>query len=353
MKIAILFLLTFGIVQLSCFSVYAKEEISFDTIHESLPEDIIKYVENDFAIDHIFEDVLKNGLDFSIKTFGAVVLLCIITVLVRALCPDAKDKSPIMSFLTSYACAITVYSLVFSQIEVITVYAQRLSELMSGFLVFSNTVFMFCGHVTTAATSSAWLQLIMNLVKNGVKSYIIPLLKILCGISLADQTLCRGRLSSFFQLAKNTFLWVSSIIITILSTVMTVQTSMSKVSDTTSVQSIKFAATQAFPIVGGIVSESIRSVAGTANSAKNAGGAIVLVLIAIIALFPLSSLLGIKIGLSLAQIGCDMLGCKDLTEIIGKGFALINFMLAIVGLLASVFAISAISFMTQSLSITS
>lgn len=336
------------------FSLSADEgDISFDVIHEELPDEIVKYVQKDFDIELILGDVLKNGLAFSIKTFGIVILLCLITVFVRTLCPDGKDSSYIMSFISSYACAITVYLLIFSQIEVLTTYAQRLSDLMGGFLVFSNAVFLFCGYVTTAASSTAWLQIIMNLVKSGVNTYMVPLLKILCGVSLADQTICKGRLSSFVQLTKNTFLWGASIIITLLSTVMTVQTSISKVSDTAGVQSIKFAATQAFPIVGGFVTESIRSVAGAASSAKTAGGAIVLALIAVIALFPLSSLIGIKIGLSLAQIGCDMLGCKDVTEIISQAFSLINFMLAIVGILASVFAICAISFMTQSLSLTS
>jgi len=192
----------------------------------------------------------------------------------------------------------------------------------------------------------------MNLISSGVARYQIPLLKVLCGISLADQTICRGKLTSFYNLCKNTYLWIGSIIITLISTVMSLQTSISKISDIASVQSIKFAATQAFPIVGGLVSESVRSVAGAANSAKTAGGGIILVLTAIIALFPLSSLLGIKIGLSLAQIGCDMLSCKEISDVITRSFSLINFMLALVGLMASVFAITSISFMLQSLNLT-
>lgn len=336
------------------FAVCADEgEISLDTIYEGLPDEIVKYTQNDFDIELIIGDVLKNGISFSIKTFATVITLCLITVYLNSLCPNTKGNSYILGFISTYGCAVTVYSLIYSQIATLTTYAQRLSELMGGFLIFSNSVFLFCGYVTTAATTTAWLQLIMNLVKSGVNSYLIVLLKLLCGISLADQTICKGRLSSFAALIKSTFLWVSSIIITIVSTVMTVQTSISKISDTASVQSIKFAATQAFPIVGGLVSESVRNVAGTANSAKTAGGAIVLVLIAIIALFPLSSLLGIKIGLYLAQTGCDFLGCKDITEIITKAFSLINFMLAVVGILASVFAISSISFMLQSISLVS
>ncbi len=334
------------------FTIIAQEgDLSFESISDDLPNEITKYVENNFNIEAIFKDVLKNGISFSLKAFASVTILCVITVYVTSLCTDDKSRSYILKFISTYACSVSIFTLIYSQIEVISVYAQRLSQLMSGFLVFSNAVFLFCGYVSTAAMSSAWLGLIMNLIKMGVSTYMIPLVKIMCGVSLADQTICQGRLSSFSQMAKNTFLWISSIIITLISTVMAVQTSMSKVSDVASVQSIKFAATQAFPIVGGLVSESIRSVAGTANSAKAAGGAIVLSLIVIIALFPLSSLLGIKIGLSMAKIGCDMLGCYEVTEAINKAFSLINFMLACVGILASAFAISAISFMTQSLNI--
>lgn len=354
MKRILKLLLILLAIHIFSFDVAAdNNEISFDLIHKDLPGEIVKYVDAEYDIELIIKDVINNGLQFSIKTFGTVIMICIVTVLVKSLSPNSNKGAYTFNFISTYGCAIVVYSLIYSQIEIISTYAARLSELMSGFMIFSNSVFLFCGHVTTAATSCAWLQLIMTLVNNSVTTYMLPILKILCGSSLADVTLCNGRLSSFFQLIKNIFMWVCSTIITLITTAMTVQTSLSKVTDTAGVQSIKFAATQAFPIVGGLVSESVRSVAGAANSAKNAGGAIVLLLIAIIALFPLSSLIGIKIGLSFAQIGCDMLGCNEITVVINKSFSLINFMLAMVGLLASAFALSAISFMTQNLNISS
>jgi dolichol kinase len=92
-------------------------------------------------------------------------------------------------------------------------------------------------------------------------------------------------------------------------------------------------------------------VAGTANAAKSAGGSIALVVIAIIALFPLTSLLGIKIGLSLAQFASELLDNNSIDHILSKANSLINFMIASVGLSASVFAICAASFISQSVSL--
>ena len=353
MKYKIILVLIIIWLIIPVFTLSAQEdEPSLDMIYDELPEDIRKYAENDFKISEIVFDILNNGIAFSIKTFSTVIIFVLISIYAQSLVAQNNENSYVFNFLSTYACTLGIYSLIFTQIDTIFTYSQRLSELMGGFLVFSNSVLLFCGYITTAATSSAWLQLIMNLLRTSINSYLIPLLKILCGISLADQTICKGKLSSFYNLGKNTFLWAGSIVITIFSTVMTVQTSISKISDVAGVQSIKFAATQAFPIVGGLVSESIRTVAGAANSAKTAGGAIILVFTAIIALFPLSSLLGIKIGLSLAQIGCDILACKDISEVISRLFSLINFMLAVVGLLASIFAITSISFMLQSLNLT-
>lgn len=334
------------------FSIHAQDnEISLDKLTDNLPNEINKYVENEFDINTILSDIARTGISSSIKTFSSIIVLCIITVFIRSLSLENTGKSYILRFIGVFICSSTIFTIIYSQIEMIDVYANRLSDLMSGFYLFSNGMFLYCGYVNSAATSSMWIQLIMNFGKLCVNRYMIPLLKILCGIALADTTICQGRLSSFSKTVKNTFLWVNSIIITLITTIMGLQTSMSKVSDVAGVQSIKFAATQAFPIVGGFVSESIRSVAGTANSAKNAGGTIVVALIAIIALLPLSSLLGIKLGLSLSKIGCDMLGCKEVCETIDQAFSLINFMLVCVGILASLFAITAISFMTQTLSV--
>jgi len=250
----ILFVILFlSVILIPTFHIYAKEELSLDTIYEDLPDDIKKYAVDDFDISTVLGDVLKNGINFSLKTFGTVVIFCLISIYFKTLTMKNNENSYVISFISTYACSVSIYSLIFSQIDVISVFAERLSQLMGGFLLFSNAVFMFCGYVTTAATSSAWLQLIMNLISSGVARYQIPLLKVLCGISLADQTICRGKLTSFYNLCKNTYLWIGSIIITLISTVMSLQTSISKISDIASVQSIKFAATQAFPIVGGLV----------------------------------------------------------------------------------------------------
>ena len=67
--------------------------------------------------------------------------------------------------------------------------------------------------------------------------------------------------------------------------------------------------------------------------------------------FPLTSLLGIKIGLSLAQFASELLDNNSIDHILSKANSLINFMIASVGLSASVFAICAASFISQSVSL--
>lgn len=336
-----------------CPNYNKKLNLSTEQIYNQLPIEIKKYVDDDFKLEDLMKDVFNNGLSFIIRTFGIIIILCLITIFINTIVTRGRANSKVMSFISSSALSLTTFNLIFTEIDLISAYADRLSQLMGGFTFFSNSVYLFAGYVSTAATSTAWLQLIMNFIKDNVNTYLIPLLKILCGISLANTTICKERLGNLIKLIKNTFIWICTIIITLISTVMSVQTSVTKITDVAGVQTIKFAASQAFPIVGGLVSESVRNVAGAANSAKTAGGCIVLSLIAIIALFPLTSLLGIKIGLSLSLTVCDMINCNEVSEVVNSAISLLNFMLAVIGILASVFAISAVTFMLQNINVVS
>ena len=104
----------------------SQDNISFDSIYESNPDDLGKYVDDGFDLEALFHDSFENGLKYSLHTFSSVMMLAVITVFIQSICDAESKNDTVLNFITSSACAITVFGIIFSQTEVVALYSQRM-----------------------------------------------------------------------------------------------------------------------------------------------------------------------------------------------------------------------------------
>ena len=344
--ICTLFISCFGI---SCFAKGSAPNI--DDALELVPKEYKEHFENGIDLSDFINGILQSSAGICTKTFSSIIVICLVSMVLTSL-SSGFIPIPARDIVTSCACALYVYPMIFSQINSISEMTDKLLSFMTGFSVFSVGIFTVCGYVATAAASSAWISIVTTASQWMISAVLFPTLKMHCALTLADSTVCASKLSSMRGLLKSLFLWTCLAITTTVTLIMNTQTAITKATDATSAHAIKLAATQAFPIVGSFVNESLQSLVGSAKAVAGAGSWISILVILMIIIVPLSKLLAMKIGISIARIGCDLMDASAIKGVLDGASSVLNFMLAGVGMSSSLFAICVISFFTHSMGVT-
>ena len=92
---------------------------------------------------------------------------------------------------------------------------------------------------------------------------------------------------------------------------------------------IKFAASNMVPLIGGMFSDTLRTIATTFSLVKKTAGTIGLIGLLTSLAVPLISLFGAKYGLSLAKTATELLDASPLKPILEEAESLVHYLIAV------------------------
>ena len=129
---------------------------------------------------------------------------------------------------------------------------------------------------------------------------------------------------------------------TVISVILSFQTIIAHSSDTVAMRSIKYAISHSVPIIGGLVSDSARTLSTGLTLMKNSVGFIGIVIIILISLYPLISLTVSKYSLQLASSFSAVISEDKANLFLDESVRMLSFLIAIVIMLdvAFIFCIS-------------
>lgn len=290
-------------------------------------------------------DLLKNGITAGLKLFASLLGLVIVCA-VLSRCSELFLSTSTRSHLFDYAilliASLELYSSVYSLFELTRNYIGQINDYMTAISAAMGGILLLSANVGTAAVQSVWLGILLTVTEKICYGLLFPLLQMSFALTLVS-ALCPDvnlrSVTGFIRHICTTLLVASMTLITVF---MAFQTSIASASDSLGLRSVKFAAANAIPLIGGLVGESIKTLATSLTLVKSTAGMIGAVGLLVCTLLPLSILFTCRYALSLSTTVADLLEASTIKPLIEEAGKLVGFLIAVI-LIFSIFYLFTLS----------
>lgn len=330
----------------------------FETFFDSIPEEVDKYL-NDYgniednnekinsifdsvtpenAIDTVFE-IIEEKLSIVVKmlavTLGLVISASVLNALKNSIASSQIGES--LSYCTDILLISAFVSSGISTVDTAMSFNESLNRFITGIIPVTASLYAAGGNIQAGAASSASFMMFLG-VSNLVCS---KLLKVICSVLIA-LSLCSTvapslKLSSLSAFIKKAFATSLSFIMMIMIFAMTAQNTFSSARDGIAARTAKFFVGNMIPIVGGSVSDTIRTLSTNISFIRKTLGMAAIIIIVIMFIPHLMDLILKRAAMLFCGTIADILGCDRQSLIIRE-------MAGIYGNILAVTSICTISF---------
>lgn len=271
---------------------------------------------------------------------GLLLLSAVLSALENAFKSTAVKQA--FSFCTALVITLSILSQSYFCLEEVTRYFKNLNALTASFLPLNGILYAMGGNTATAVASSAGLSVYMTVLEELVGKTVLPF----CGICMAlalmgalDPALRTGGLLST---VKKNYTTALAFLMMLLLSMLAAQNTLGARSDSLAMRSIKFAAGNWIPVVGGSVAEMLRTIGAGVGYLRSAVG-ICGVLLVLFMLFPtLIKLFLLRITWQLSASAADLLGCDREKKLLEEFASILGYLIAAVSICSSVLLLSMI-----------
>ena len=251
---------------------------------------------------------LKNLLPTFIKLLGLILLSSVFSVFRNSLEPKT---SKMLGFCQ---CAAVSLILALMQADTFTLVAEHLSDLMGLVNTMTPvTVLLYAsgGNVAGAGVSASTMTVFMNFCQNILAKTVIPFSSVCLSLTVVSSLSGGLGLGGFISLIKRYYTRTLTFMMSILCAILAMQSAIAAGSDSISLRAAKFVAGSTIPVVGGSVSESMRTLAASITLLRRAFGVTGIILIALLTLPVIIMLLLTKAILSITASVAELMGCEN------------------------------------------
>ena len=286
--------------------------------------------------------LLGASLDDCLALLASTLGLLLISAIVNALREDLPGEGAKKSFafLASLMILLLLVREGWEGIQELALYFERLNALTAALLPLTGTLYAIGGNLTAGAASSAGLSIFMTLMEEVVGKSILPF----CGICLAFAMISSleptPRIGSFLGTLKKNYTTMLAFLMMVLNTVLATQTSLSARGDSLAVRSARFAAGNLIPVIGGSVTELLRSVGVGLGYLRGTVGIAALLLILLTMLPTLLKLYAFRLMWQLSASFAELLGCSGERRLFEEFASLNGYLIAAVLICSSVLILS-------------
>lgn len=324
---------------------------------ENLPEDIAELlppglfsqdssevgsaVEEMSSFSFLLRSLLSSAgmcLDDCLRLLALVMGLLLLSAVFGALRSSFKSDSigRAFSFCSSLAILGTLLTQGYTCIRSVTSYFSTLCKLTSAAIPLMGVLYAMGGNVTAAAASAGGLTVYLTLLEQAVGRTVVPF----CGICLAFALMGAlepgVRLGTLLATFKKQYTTMLAFFMMLLIAMLAAQPTLGARADSLAMRSAKFAAGNLIPVVGGSVSELIRTVSAGVGYLRGTVG-ICGVLLILFTLFPtLVELLLYRLVWQICASAADMLGCDGERKLLDEIASLNGYLIAAVSICSSV-----------------
>lgn len=245
-------------------------------------------------------------------SFASLMSVLVLGSLLHA--SEKISNSPMLSQACSFVTALAVSGISYSLLaDLFSLAGQALtafSEYLAALLPVSASLLVSGGNASAAAASSASFSLFLASISLICSAVLFPFLQISFSASFASALPGTVDLSPIGTLVRNTAGILLMFLFSLLGFMLTMQTTISAASDSFLFRTVRFASGILIPVVGNILGDAARTVAGSVSVIKGTVGAVGTVVTLTILVPPLLYLLCYRVMLFLSGTLAKLLGCE-------------------------------------------
>ena len=272
---------------------------------------------------------LGENLALLARICGVLLLSAVFRALKEGVCVSA-NVGRALSFCATLSLCLVIISLQRMRFFEISSFFDALKGLAAAMIPMMGTLYAMGGNVAAAVANHGMMSIFLALLENVIAHTVLPVAGICLCLGLLDALSGKGQLRSLGALIKRTYTWTFSLLMLLLCGVLGIQTTLARGSDGLAMRTVRFAAGSFLPVVGGSVSEALRTVAGSIGYLRSVAGtaAILVLFFAFLPIF-LSVLLN-RIVFMLGGAMAKMMGCESEEKLLSELASVYGYFLAVI-----------------------
>ena len=277
-----------------------------------------------------------TGLAFgeNLALFAKICGLLLLSAVFRAMAGDkSQGAGKAYAFCTTLAMAVLLFGLQGGKFAKLEAFFDTVKALCAAILPMMGTLYAMGGNLQRAVVNHSTLSFFLAVLETLCAGTVLPIAGICLAFSLLDAVTGRANLRGVAGVIKRTYALLISFLMGIFCFVLGTQSTLAKASDTLALRTARFAAGSFLPLVGGSVSEALRTVAGSVEYLRSVAGtgAILVLFFAFLPTF-LSVLLS-RIALLLGGAVANLLSCEPEGKLLAELSSVYGYFLAIISVL--------------------
>ena len=272
------------------------------------------------------------------RLLASVAGTLLISAVLKALGGSFRQESVgrAFSFLSTLSITLVLLTQGYTGIESVVEYLDGLHGVTTASIPLLGTLYAMGGNVSAAAASSAGLTVFLTVLETVVSRTVVPF----CGICLAFSTMNAIdpalRLGTLIGTIKKNYTTLLTFLMMFLLTMLGAQTTLGAGKDTLAMKSVKFAAGNMIPVVGGSVSELLRTVSACVGYLRGGVGICGILVLVLLLLPTLVELLLLRLTWQIAASLADLLGCDHEKRLLEEFSSLCGYLIAAVAICSAV-----------------
>lgn len=272
----------------------------------------------------------KKGLSGGLTLFASMLgLILVAGVLQRLSELFFTDKSAVFEYVLLLIAALQIYTSVYSLFDLTRQVIEQINGYMNGLMTALCGLFLLSGNGGVALTGTTWLGLLLAITEKLCYTLFFPLLQISFGGTMLTSASPELNLRPILAFLRRIVTTLLVLFMTVITLILSFQTSLSASADSLSMRGIKFAASNMVPMIGGLFNDTLRTVATSLSLVKTTAGLVGLLGLLASLLAPLTTLFAAKYSLSMASTAADVLDAGRLKPLFEEADKLIGFLIGV------------------------
>ncbi len=292
----------------------------------------------------IFQSIIflfSNEFFSTIKILGTILIIIVIHSILKTISENLSNNGVSqIAYYIQYILIVTVIMTNFSSI--ITSVKESINNLVgciNTLVPILLALLTATGNVTSATMIEPIIILVTIFIGNGITTIILPVLLIatIIGIvaNLSDKVQI-GKMSKFF---KSGIVWFLGAFISVFVAIISLEGNLTSSVDGLAAKGIKATVSNAVPVVGKALGDSVDTVLGCASLLKNSIGIVGLVIILGIVISPIIKLTLLTITYKFASAICEPIADKKIISLLEQMGDTFKVLLGIMFFVATMFIV--------------
>ncbi len=272
-----------------------------------------------------------------IKLFAATVGLLLLSAVSRSVASHlgGGQLSSALSLCSSLALTAALLAQGYVGVSGVSNYLDTLAQVTAASVPLMGSLYAMGGNAAAAAASASSLSLFLALLEGVITKSMVPFCGICLGFAVVNTCAPGLRLQSLIGTIKKHYTTALSFLMMLLLAMLGAQSVLAAGKDSLAMKSVKFAAGSMIPVVGGSVSELLRTVSTGVEYLRGSVGVCGVLLLFLLLLPTLVELLLVRLTWELSASVADMLGCDSEKKLLDEFASVSGYLIAAVAVTSS------------------